>query len=849
MSGYVSPLLFGGNILFHKDRVGDQGTFDEAVDQLRLTGLRYPGGSITEDYFDIRRPNATSAVDPVTGLTVDLLPLDSFLAYAANAGIAPTLVIPTRHALLPGDHGTRALDPAYIADMRVFVREVLAGAHGQVDIFAFEIGNEYWGSGRMTALEYGRVAAAMAVAIQQEIDAHRSTFGGAHWTEPLIAVQYGQAGEYSPGSGWVQNQQIMAQFDAAARKAVDAVVSHYYLKDSYDQVTATDWYFNRLDSWRNSPGLEHVQFFATEWNTCYTNRNELGLVQASTMLAKFAMMVSRGINAAWAWPIQQSTINNLAGPEGSDLLRAGGMIFQLMAQNIAGGRLLRQDYRDPTFGSQVYRVGHTDVIYLSSRLDQTRDFSIDLSAFGPGVTNVSAVILGAAGDPVLRNTIPTLEVISGLSLAGGRINLTLDAYEIAQITVTYGRNGIVLRGHQVATEVPGVSYDDLLIGSDFSDQLFGFNGNDTLMGGAGNDQLHGGNGDDWLQGDTGNDTLFGGSGNDTLHGGPGHDVLEGDDGNDQLFGGLGNDLLRGGAGNDSLWGGDGDDTVLGGTGRDVLHGGAGNDLLGGGGGDDILFGGTGNDTLYGADGNDVLHGDDGDDLLFGGNGNNQLLGGNGNDTLWGGPGHDLIGGGAGADLIHGGYGDDSLYGADGNDTILGGAGNDLVFGGEGDDRLFGDAGNDTIAGGAGNDLIGGGAGDDLIHGGDGNDSLYGADGNDTIFGGAGNDLVFGGHGADVLGGGAGADIFVFRSAQEIGIGTTSDRIIDFARGEDRIDLTALAMRSFIGSNAFSGSAGELRFVQAGGTGLLLGDVNGNGQADFILLVDGIADLSRGDLIL
>ncbi|HEX8447962.1 MAG TPA: M10 family metallopeptidase C-terminal domain-containing protein [Allosphingosinicella sp.] len=72
-----------------------------------------------------------------------------------------------------------------------------------------------------------------------------------------------------------------------------------------------------------------------------------------------------------------------------------------------------------------------------------------------------------------------------------------------------------------------------------------------------------------------------------------------------------------------------------------------------------------------------------------------------------------------------------------------------------------------------------------------------------------------------------------------------DRIVDFAAGSDKIDLSRIDADSaaagdqafsWIGSNAFSGSAGQLRAYQDGGSWFVEGDTDGNGSADFVIML-------------
>lgn len=54
--------------------------------------------------------------------------------------------------------------------LRGFIRDVATGLYGDSKgLVSWEIGNEYWGSGRMNAVEYGRVASEMVVIIQDEM--------------------------------------------------------------------------------------------------------------------------------------------------------------------------------------------------------------------------------------------------------------------------------------------------------------------------------------------------------------------------------------------------------------------------------------------------------------------------------------------------------------------------------------------------------------------------------------------------------------------------------------------------------------------------------------------------------
>lgn len=187
------------------------------------------------------------------------------------------------------------------------------------------------------------------------------------------------------------------------------------------------------------------------------------------------------------------------------------------------------------------------------------------------------------------------------------------------------------------------------------------------------------------------------------------------------------------------------------------------------------------DLRFGTDANDDMDGLGGSDWLIGAAGDDRIEGWSGNDQLFG---------GLGADVLSGGDGNDLIWGDEGADIGFGGQGNDWLLGYRDDDILVGDQGEDTIDGGQGNDYLLGGGDDDLIWGGSGEDILNGGGGADRVWGGLGADRLDGGTESDQLTGGGGNDQFVYR------FGNGSDRIIDFVRGEDQLDLTSFDFTGF-----------------------------------------------------
>lgn len=416
---------------------------------------------------------------------------------------------------------------------------------------------------------------------------------------------------------------------------------------------------------------------------------------------------------------------------------------------------------------------------------------------------------------------------------------------------------------------------------------------DIVTGGVGL-EIQGGALGDVLVGGPASDRIAGGPGDDNLNGALGADELLGEDGADQLFGGSTGDVLRGGEGADRLDGGSEGDTLFGGAGadvflyptqtsspsstpdtiRDFVSGEDRIDFSGAGvteisviraGASSFIFATTQTGAMQiGVDG--AVNGSDFDGLLSA----TYLVGGAAGDTLIGSTRSDPIQGGAGDDVIIGGLGADALYGEAGADTFryrAAAESNASAY-----DSLFGfQTGLDTVdlsalgvgalgivrqngasflfaqtAQGAvqlvavtgdinlsdvrtdaniGGVMIGS-ALNDVLRGGAFGDSLDGGVGADDLAGGAGN---------DGLSGGAGADLFRFTRADLGGV----DTVADFVSGQDRLDLRGLQL----------GSADRVGWVGSGGSTFLFVDMGGDGAADLVIQLAGLANLSSADVLL
>jgi hypothetical protein len=139
---------------------------------------------------------------------------------------------------------------------------------------------------------------------------------------------------------------------------------------------------------------------------------------------------------------------------------------------------------------------------------------------------------------------------------------------------------------------------------------------------------------------------------------------------------------------------------------------------------------------------------------------------------------------------------------------------------------------------------------------DGSFRIFGGQGADTIIGSQQADILIGHFGADTLTGGGGNDTFRYRSTAD-STPAAPDKILDFTQG-DILDLSlidAIAGTAnndaftFIGTGAFTNVAGQLRVEASGGTWLVQGDTDGNGVADFAVIVTAAYPIGGPDFML
>lgn len=796
-SDVISREMFGVNFvtIYDQEFVEDE-VLLQLFGSLDAETLRYTGGSVTEgafaeEVFLTGKWDLSSYVDD-GGLTRQLTPLSSFMRVAGEVGASVQLVIPTRvaftesmgQALASGQYGVRTqINSDYFDRVRNYVLTAMTEAAAQgVAVTRFELGNEFWGSGQMTAGEYGYLAARLAVFLADlapSVDIIAQITSSANVYSPLhsrrVLLEPDGAGDFilheigvgsllqdgwheveipRNGTGREQSEIIAGHFVKlpGAVAALTGIVEHLYFDGGFDDIDQEkDFALSSiLAAFAGRLGLDDIPYYVTEWSARNPGRtddtenlgNANGLQYAHTTVEAFFELVSHGIDGANFWPttfgtpsvIHRTLIDSLEGD-----LTFGGQTFQWMSADLPG--------LTPAFDFEVkgqidmhgFEGADQMVLLIGERSGRRQDqVTIDLTDMlvAPRYFAQVEQMMSSSPDPLDDTGNVILVKPGGYMLDSPFVVFNAEAWSLSKVV--------------------------LWAVTDEEDHLYGGTGSDRIEGVGGRDLIQGGAGDDTLKGQLGDDTLDGEGGDDVLVGGWGKDQLSGGDGRDRLYGGGGDDMLSGGS--------------------DA-------DYLAGDGGDDILDGGQGDDTIICGDGRDLIRAGDGDDRI-------EIT-----RTTATAPGlaaHNVGGfGGLGTGVFL------PLVGMKVNTAVLnGGEGQDsIVFGDEADALFLHDeftgfhhtldatrvarlSSIERIVTGGGNDLV------DLtsqifslagarieIDAGSGDDIVWGSDADELIRGGSGSDTLFGGTGQDTLEGGAGPDVFEFTA-------TSSDcTILDFSPEE------------------------------------------------------------------
>lgn len=532
--------------------------YRDQFDALGATGVRWPGGTLSEtqtDVYSLTNPDIFDGRHLYTyDANRDRPGLTEMLAHSVENDLPFTMILPT--ARYAGDPA------AGQADTRAFLVKLLEGGFGALpDDFTLEIGNEYAALAPFADApgRYGRVANAL---IEEIIEVLGDRALNPSVRDFGIAVQLG----HSDGD----DRAIREEMSGTALEAIDTVVFHSLpinLRNFRrgDGETSIDRYEAFVEAWqaaknRAGPNVD-LDTFVTAWTVGLAtsrpleedlNFQDYGARSASTMLEMFAAFSSVGVDAAASWGIDIRNANSFSKMEGGRIVTShSGEMFRLLSGRLTGMTYLgeyAETGRDAPFAAHVFGGDERVEIFVAANDIDPDGADLHLSLQGFGEFEVASVTrLGTdyadgyrpTGDAVDRLHETPVVGRAGHARSGDGIDLRVTGdYEVLAITLdTAPQTGRA----PIATSARGSGADETLIGSGLDDRIAGRGGDDTVRGAAGDDTLHGGAGDDRLAGDAGDDRLYGEEGADRLTGGAGDDVLMGGSGDDRLDGVTGSD--------------------------------------------------------------------------------------------------------------------------------------------------------------------------------------------------------------------------------------------------------------------------------------------------------------------
>jgi len=557
--------LFGANFLLGRDSIS--GTYGTKIQDMGATLLRYPGGGIAENDFDLTNPDSV----PISrNGTYDTL--SEFLEYSEVHGITPSIVIPTKKYVSDVAQG--------VADVTLFIQRLTSGEFGNAENAIIEIGNEYYvgqqdGNPILTAAAYGDMASAFLSAIE-----------AAATHDLAIGVQVGKTAS--------DNSDIINAFGIQADlEAIDILIYHDYMwtQDSIESRNLTR--FAALDQWSASGVVADI--FVSEWNVGSSkdgdtdSQHDYGLPQASAMIEFVSEAVKYGIDFASVWAVQQNNKTSLYEDEGNLRINFGGQIFRMLSDNLVGKQALDipvDRLLDGQIDVWAFDSDSEAVVFLSPNdfddVNTYLDMNIDLSGFGVDYSYVWAEKLYTTGDPNDWRSSAEVEFFAPEVIGedGSVVNISFQKdFEVVKLVFEKSAPG------ENSMHIVGMNSDDMLTG--------GF-GNDEILAYGGDDNIDSGFGDDYIEAGSGNDTVFDASGNDQILTGSGDDDVLVLTGTNDISAGDGSDYIVGGIDSDTIAGGSGDDIIQGDTGSSVFGG---SDVIIGGAGDDIMMGGRGADVF------------------------------------------------------------------------------------------------------------------------------------------------------------------------------------------------------------------------------------------------------------
>ena len=362
----------------------------------------------------------------------------------------------------------------------------MQGDYGNVKIDAFEIGNEYWGSGGMSSVEYGRLSSRMAAVIDDTLNTLRDAPDWAEDTDIVVqaATNYNfsklddRYADLEDGAeiitqlekdygvklsdnvmrddgtvSWtaVNNELLLDKFDLPEEiDAVDGVVHHLYTR-GHEHLEEPEFALNTIEQYWE-PHFPDIKTYITEYNqksnTANFGENDYGLKNAHELLNIVEEMTDHGVDQAHVWPLSQWTENALSRGFAFEKLSPTGEMFKMMNEELPGLRAIQFNGAEGREAEATSANGRLDVhafadqdkmvLYFASNSDNSITYDVDLSNLITGSKDIDVTVLGVEdGDnPGNKNANATMqERDSDQVVEDGIVQADLKPHEIMQVVI------------------------------------------------------------------------------------------------------------------------------------------------------------------------------------------------------------------------------------------------------------------------------------------------------------------------------------------------------------------------------------------------------------------------------
>lgn len=636
------------------DHIGFDNETIQAIKDLNLTTIRYPGGTEAEQKIDWssgqNMPDRPIKLDQIKG-AIDV---------CAELNLKFSFTFPVKEFV---SKGVTDLEKQQISS---FIKEIADYTIlKNVSFDSLKVGNEYnVGADRINAKEYGIVASELSPTIGTTLV---TAFTNSTQEKPSVLIESGASWHYQRPSnpenpydhddnGVADYSEIMEEFSTVEASYIDGIDIHNLTLDlTYTEAlpgTSKSYVYGGENSaeggsalssngnyqygsqyqltqlishWNNATGgfsNIDLEFHTLAWSlpnndTSNSEKDSLdntgsqgaSLANAPLLFLQMHNFSSLGLDSSFYWtPLNAAAkITNAfvfaSNNNNSQVYRPAGEVFAVMQEQLLGFTAIEFD-TDPSVGSTLVRGFQNDedetVLYIANLSSDNDTITLDskniLSVLkGDGnIDDINAIMFDATTPSIALD--PNAQIIV----------TQLDGMQM--LDESSGTLNFTLNGHGMIqlTLVDKAESNNIIHGTSKTDNLNGTNGNDVIYTYEGNDSVKAGKGDDQIIATSGKNVLNGQDGNDKIIGGSIRDIIIGGKGNDEIHGNNGWDQLNGWAGDDLIFGGNGGDQLGGQQGDDTLNGGNGKDRLSGGSGDDIIFGGKDWDRMWGGSGQDTF---------------------------------------------------------------------------------------------------------------------------------------------------------------------------------------------------------------------------------------------------